>query len=87
VPNLRHTNEFIGAYVTASARIHLYGFLDRLQENAVYGDTHSVIFIWLSTEPWQIATGDKLGDRQSELKTSEHIIDFVSEGQRIIFTG
>jgi len=31
VPSLRHTNEVIGAYVTAGARIHLYGFLDKLQ--------------------------------------------------------
>jgi len=29
VPNLRHTNEVIGAYVTACARIHLYRYLDR----------------------------------------------------------
>jgi len=30
VPNLRHTNEVIGAYVTAGAKIHLYRYLDRL---------------------------------------------------------
>ena len=30
VPNQRHTNEVIGAYVTAGARIYLYGFLARL---------------------------------------------------------
>ena len=45
VPSLRHTNEVIGAYVTAGARIHLYGFLDKLQEKAIYTDTESVIFI------------------------------------------
>jgi hypothetical protein len=45
VPSLRHTNEVIGAYVTASARIHLYGFLDKLQDKAIYTDTDSVIFI------------------------------------------
>jgi hypothetical protein len=33
---LKHTNEVIGAYVTAGARIHLYGFLDRLQQRAVF---------------------------------------------------
>jgi len=32
VPRLRHTNEVIGAYVSAGARIHLYRYLDRLQE-------------------------------------------------------
>ena len=45
VPSLRHTNEVIGAYVTAGARIHLYRHLDRLQEKAIYCDTDSVIFI------------------------------------------
>jgi len=55
VPNLRHTNVVIGAYVTADARIHLYSFLDRLQENAIYCDPYSVIFIQPSAEPWPIA--------------------------------
>ena len=45
VPSLRHTNEIIGAFVTAGARIHLYSFLDKLQEKAIYTDTDAVIFI------------------------------------------
>jgi len=45
VPNLRHTNEVIGAYVTAGARINLYRYLDRLRENAMYCDTDSVIYV------------------------------------------
>ena len=65
---LPHTNEVIGACVTAGARIHLYSFLARLQENAIYCDTDSVIFIQPRCEPWSITTGDKLGDMQSELK-------------------
>jgi hypothetical protein len=32
VPNLRHTNEVIHAYVTVGARIHLYKYLHRLQQ-------------------------------------------------------
>jgi len=36
VPNLRFTKEVIGAYATAGARIHLYRYLDRLRENAIY---------------------------------------------------
>jgi hypothetical protein len=32
IPSLRHTNEEIGAFVTAGARLHLYSILDRLQE-------------------------------------------------------
>ena len=31
ISNLRHTNEVIGAYVTAGARLHLYKYLDRLR--------------------------------------------------------
>jgi len=61
VPNLRHTNEVFDAYVTAGARIHLYGFFDRLQENEVYCDTDSVKFIQPSSEPWPIATGASWG--------------------------
>jgi len=64
VAYLPHTNEIIKAYVTAGASIHLYSLLDRLQENAIYCDTDSVIFIHQSGEPWPIATGDKLGDMQ-----------------------
>jgi hypothetical protein len=70
----------IGTYVTAGARIHLRSFLERLQENAIYFDTDSVIFIQPIGKPWPIATGDKLGDMQSELKTSEFIVEFASGG-------
>jgi len=41
VPSLRHTNEIVGSYVTAGSRIHLYGFLDKLQEKAIYTDIHT----------------------------------------------
>ena len=60
VPSLRHTNDVIGAYVTAGARIHLYGFLDKLQEKAIYTDMDSVIFIQPGQErkPTLIETGD-----------------------------
>ena len=61
VPNLRHTNEIIGAYVTAGGRIHLYRYLDRLRENAIYCDTDSVIYLQPRDETALIETGDKLG--------------------------
>ena len=82
MPNEPHTNEVIGAYVTAGARIYLYSFLDRLQENAIYCDTDYVIYIQPSVEPWAIATGEKLGDMQTELKHSEFIVEFVSAGPK-----
>jgi hypothetical protein len=82
VPYLPHKNEEIGAYVTAGARIHLYSFLDRLQENAINCDTDPVIFIQPSGKPWPIATGDKLGDMQSELKPKDFIVEFATEGPK-----
>jgi hypothetical protein len=44
VPHLPRTNEVIGACVTARARIHLYRFVDRLQENAIYCDKLRYIY-------------------------------------------
>jgi hypothetical protein len=43
VTSLAHTNEVIGAYVTPGARIHLYGYLDNLQERALYCDTFILV--------------------------------------------
>ena len=60
VPYLPHTNDVIGAYVTAGARIHLDGLPDLLQENPIYCDTDSLIIIQPSGETWPIAIGDKL---------------------------
>ena len=80
VPSLRHTNVVIGAYVTAGARIHLYRYLDRLQEKAIYCDTESVIYIQPKDESSLIETGDKLGNMTFELRPSEGILEFVSGG-------
>jgi len=62
VPSLRHTNEVIGAYVTAGARTNLYRHLVRLKEKGIYCDTVSVIFIQPRDEPRLDETGDNLGD-------------------------
>ena len=76
VPKLRH-NEDIVAHITAGARKHLHCFLDGLRKNALYCDTDFVIFIQPRAKPWPIATGDKLGYMQTQLKHSEHIVAFV----------
>jgi len=78
VPNLRHTNEVIGAYVTAGARNHLYSYLDRLQEKAIYCDTDSVKYIQPKNEQSLIKPGDKLLDMTFELRRPEFISEFVS---------
>jgi hypothetical protein len=80
VPSLRHTNEVIGAYVTAGARIHLYSFLDRLQDKAIYTDTDSVIYVQPRDEPALVETGDNLGRMTSELKPHEIITEVVCAG-------
>jgi len=79
---LRHTNEVIGAYFTAGARIHLYRYLDRLGENSIYCDTDSVIYIQPRDEPELIETGDKLGDMTSELRPTQYVSEFVSGGPK-----
>jgi len=88
VPSLRHTNKVIGAYVTAGARIHLYGFLDQLQEKAIYTDTDSVILIQPGpkSEPTPIETGDNLGQMQSEFKKDEIIVEVVLQALKITRT-
>jgi hypothetical protein len=35
IPSLRHTNEVMGTYVTTGARMHLYKYLDRLEESDI----------------------------------------------------
>jgi len=80
---LRHKNEVIGAYVTAGARIHLYRYLDRLQENAIDCNTDCVIYIQPKGDGHQlIETGDKFGDMTSELRPTRIISEFVYGGQK-----
>jgi hypothetical protein len=51
VPNLRHTNVVVGAYVTAGACLRLYAYLDSLQDRSLYCDTNSVFYIQKDNEP------------------------------------
>jgi len=82
IPSLRHTNEVIGAYVTAGARLHLYTYLDRLQERAIYCDTDSVVYVQPREGPALVETGDNLGAKSSELKPTEYMEEFVSGGPK-----
>jgi len=82
VPNLRHTNEVISAYVTAGAMMNLYRYLDRLGERAIYCDTDSVIYIQPKDVPNLVDTGEILGDMTSELLTTEYISEFESGGPK-----
>jgi len=79
---LPHSNEAIASFVTAGARLHLYGYLDKLKEHALYCDTDSVIFVQPRDEVALLQSGDCLGAMTSELKTGEFICEFVSGGPK-----
>jgi hypothetical protein len=82
MPALRHTNEVIGAYVTTGACLKLYTYLDVLKERAIYCDTDSVIYIQKCGQPPAVTCGDRLGDMTNELRSDEHIEEFVSAGPK-----
>jgi hypothetical protein len=67
VPSLRHTND-IGSFVTSGGRIHLYRYLDRLQDKALQCDTDSVIYIQPRNVPALVETGDNLRATTLEVK-------------------
>ena len=74
------TNIFIAAFTTCWARLKLYSYLDRLQQQVLYYDTDSVIYSW-KPDQCQIETGDYLGEMTDELD-GEHIVEFVSGGAK-----
>ena len=77
-----HTNEVVGSFVTTGARIHLYAYLYKLQERAIYTDTDSVIYIQKDDESPLIECGDKLGSMTNKLQPGECIDEFVSGGTK-----
>ena len=54
IQNLRLTNEVVRSFVTGGARIHLYAYLDKLQDGAVYTDKDSVMYIQKTTSPLRL---------------------------------
>jgi len=88
VPNLRHTNEVIGTYVTAGARIHHYRYFDRLRENAMYCDTDCVIYIQPRGEPPLIERGTISGHDIRVALLREHfgICEWWAKEQRVQIT-
>jgi hypothetical protein len=82
VTSLRHTNEIVGAFVTASARIHFYFYLDRLKDKAIYCDTDSVIYVQPVDKHALVETGDRLGAMTFELKSNEIICEVVCAGPK-----
>jgi len=66
--------------VRAGDHLHLYTYLDKLQERAIYWDTDSVVYGQPRDVPAVVETGNNLGTMTSELKTSEIMEEFVSGG-------
>lgn len=61
-----NVNVVIAAYTTAHARLHLYNYLDKLQEKCLYYDTDSVFFVKSENDDG-LPLGDYLGDLTDEL--------------------
>lgn len=61
-----NVNVAIAAYTTAHARLHLYEYLDKLQDRILYYDTDSVVFVKNESEVG-LPLGDYLGDLTDEL--------------------
>jgi len=73
---LNHTNDVIACYVTACARMHLYTYLDRLQEKSLYSDSDSVVYVQSRGEPRLVET------MTSELLSGHYICEFISAGPK-----
>jgi hypothetical protein len=62
--------------------MHLYSYLDKLQQVALYTETGIGIFIQPTDGAALVETGDCLGAMTSELKPGECIFEFVSGGSK-----
>jgi hypothetical protein len=68
--------------VTAGARIHIYSYLNRLQNKAIYCDTDSCIYVQPNESPPLVETRDKFGEITSDLKPDEFISQVVCAGPK-----
>lgn len=71
-------NVVVAAYTTALARIHLYGYLEKLQTRCLYYDTDSVIYTCKENEQ-PLPLGDYLGDLTDELADDFGENSYISE--------
>jgi hypothetical protein len=81
------TSVVLAAFTTACARIRLYTVLDILQENVLYMDTDSVIFISSkNSHPLEHMVGDRLGCLTDEIVEAygegTYITEFASGGPK-----
>ena len=75
------TNLFVASFTTCHARLKLYSYLHRLDQQVLYFDTDSVIYSHVPGEK-ELENGDYLGDLTDELEAGQHIVDFTSGGPK-----
>ncbi|XP_018570577.2 uncharacterized protein LOC108910461 [Anoplophora glabripennis] len=81
---LSTVNVVTAAYVTAQARLKLYGYLEQLGDKVLYYDTDSVIYVSKPGE-FDVPTGEFVGDMTDELESygfDNYITEFVSGGPK-----
>ncbi|KAG5873201.1 hypothetical protein JTB14_013361 [Gonioctena quinquepunctata] len=82
--SLPTVNVVIAAFVTAQARLKLYGYLEQLEKRVLYYDTDSVIYVSRPGE-FAIPTGEFVGDMTDELEKEgldSYITEFVTGGPK-----
>ena len=81
-PSLRHTNEVFAEYVLCGGLMHLYEYLDKLGERALYCDTDNFIFEQKTDLTPLIECDDAFRNMTSELRSNEYISVFVTGGPK-----
>ena len=74
------SNVVVGSFVTAQARLKLYGILEKLNECVLYFDTDSIIYVH-KPDLWNPTIGDKLGEWTDEVPDAR-IVKFVGMGPK-----
>ena len=77
IPDSKTSNIFIATFTTCWARLRLYKVLEMLGERVLYYDTDSVIYVKHPNTP-----NPPTGELKSELRPSEHIMEFLSAGPK-----
>lgn len=80
-PEDNKTNIYLATFTTCWSRLKLYNVLEELDRRVLYYDTDSVIYVSRSGQ-YGPPLGDYLGELTDELKTVEHIVEFVSGGPK-----
>ncbi|TKS65331.1 hypothetical protein D9C73_028582 [Collichthys lucidus] len=80
VPPGRANNVFIAAFTTAYARLKLYSYLEQVQENVLYMDTDSLIYV-VKDGATPLKLGNYLGDLTDELD-GDSIQEFAAAGPK-----